>query len=492
MHRFICILLLAAGLLPAGSKATGSLNAYLNWATFNNAQGQSYFETYLTVSGHSIIFTKNPDNKFQSKVNIVAIFTQGNDTIKFNNYNLRSTEIDDTTKNKPDVIDVERYWLKKGVYTLQLTLKDVNNPVGRALSVKQKVNVGFDMDSVRISDVEFLQSYTVSQNKGILDKRGYDMVPYVFTTYPEELNQIKFYSEVYNGYKMVGPHQKFIVKYFIESAVTEVKITDFSVTSVQMADTVNPILGGFNIADLPSGAYRLRVEVRDKDNNLKATRAFNFWRHNPFAEMSMKSLAAVSIANTFVAKMNNEDTLIEYIHYLTPIANYSEKDFAESKELERNDITLLRQYFYNFWLSRSPNNPEGEWNRYLVQVLAVNRTFATHNLKGYQTDRGRVYLHYGAPNQKVKSDMTPTTLPYEIWEYYKLPDGQIDAKFVFYNPDLVTNDFVLIHSTARGELNNGAWQLMLNSTWGQPGSVDQMNLPDPYGENTLDNYNNPR
>jgi hypothetical protein len=138
-------------------------------------------------------------------------------------------------------------------------------------------------------------------------------------------------------------------------------------------------------------------------------------------------------------------------------------------------------------------DPAGEWAKYYEKVKYVNKQFTSYTKKGYETDRGRVYLQYGgAPNQRVISPLTPTNYPYEIWEYYRLPDGEVDKKFVFYESSLSTNDYELLYSDARGEIQTPQWQLVLNSRSGQFNNVDQTNIPDVFGENTLDDFSNPR
>jgi hypothetical protein len=59
------------------------------------------------------------------------------------------------------------------------------------------------------------------------------------------------------------------------------------------------------------------------------------------------------------------------------------------------------------------------------------------------------------------SDESYGTVPYEIWHYYKLKN-QSNRKFVFANPDLVLNDYALIHSDAIGELSNPNWRSKLS------------------------------
>jgi len=491
MRRGSYILLLAALVFSNASFATGRLIAYLSCASFNASSGRSYIETYINVVGQTATFVKDSAGGYEAKVNVRVTFLKGDSIIAADNYSLHSPQIKDTSK-KPDFIGEQRYWLPKGDYSVQVTLKDMNDKNAKSLTGKQDVPVGFSADSLKISDVEFLQSYVASNAKGAMYKNGYEMVPYIYNYYPEDVNQLKFYTEVYNANKIIGQHEKFILQYFIESEPDKVKLPDFNSVSVQQADTVISLLGGFNITNLPSGSYSLTVQVADKNNTIKATRSFNFIRHNPHTEMSMKNLAAVNTTNTFVTKMIDKDSLVENIRCLWPISGIGERDFEDSKSLPETDITLLRQYFYNFWKSRSDTNPERAWKDYHLQVIAVNKSFGAMGIKGYHTDRGRVYLQYGAPNHRVQSDMNPTSYPYEIWEYYKLPDGEVDKKFVFYEPNLVDNYYVLLHSTANHEVHQRQWQILLSSRTGQTGGIDQDTYTEPFGENALDEFNDPR
>jgi len=206
----------------------------------------------------------------------------------------------------------------------------------------------------------------------------------------------------------------------------------------------------------------------------------------------MKDLNKIDIAGTFVmAITTKKDTLLEDVRCLYPIANTDELSFFNEIHAG-TDTTLLRRFLYNFWVIHSPANPGQGWIDYYKQVKFVNKLFGTINKKGYQSDRGRVYLQYGAPDQRDKETMNPLSYPHEIWEYYKMKDGQVDKKFVFYEPSLATNDFILLHSTARGEVQNSQWQLVLYGQTTGPYDVDQNQATDPSGENNLDEFSNPR
>jgi hypothetical protein len=77
-------------------------------------------------------------------------------------------------------------------------------------------------------------------------------------------------------------------------------------------------------------------------------------------------------------------------------------------------------------------------------------------------------MKYGAPSDYVTVETDPNAPPYEIWFYNQFPQTkQNNVKFVFYNPSLVSNGFIMLHSNARGEINNPRWEVELYRDSGQ-------------------------
>jgi GWxTD domain-containing protein len=479
-------LLLSGEVLYAQPKI---LTAYHGYASYSTPSGQTYVENYLTIIGNTIKLERNKNNKYQGKVQVQVTYSQGDSVKKSSIYNVLSPEVEDTLK-AIDFIDVQRYWLSKGLYNFQLKIEDLNDSAHKVVTLKGKIYIGYSSDTLCVADAEFLQSYSAAKVGDLLSKSGYDMEPYVYDFYPVSVTKLSFYSEIYNLAKVIG-QQKIVLKYYIESSDNHTPLYEFNNVSVQMADTVNPVLGSFNIEKLPSGNYNLVISALDKTNKILVSRRYNFIRNNPNIELSAKDLAVVRVDGSFVDKMNNKDSLADDIKSLWPIAGLRERGFIEANGMANSNILLLKQYFYNFWISRDPANPQEAWLKYYKQVLAVNKSFKTFSVKGYATDRGRVYLQYGAPNLRTRSDLNPASYPYEIWEYYKLQDGQVDVKFVFYEPTLSTNNYELLHSTAKGEIHNRQWQIILYGTSGRPTDIDQNKVTDPMGEDILNNYSTP-
>jgi len=472
----------------SASSYAGNPTAYLNFASFSTPAGQNYLETYLSVVGSSLKFVKNANNKYVGKAHVTITFKMGDSVVTSANFNVVSPEITDTLI-RPNFIDAHRFWLKKGNYTLLFTLDDPNDNSHKTVSGKQPVHTGYPSDTINISDAEFLASYTPSNNPSAYNKCGFDMIPYVFSDYPQSVKKLVFYCEIYNTAKFV-PREKLTVKYAIEDdADYAVNLSPNNTNTISLsaerdADTIIPFMAQLPLDNLPTGNYFLVVSVADINNHILAKHKYSFTRENSGVKSTL-------IPAGFAPYMANRDTLEESIHCLAPISNGPEKDYVLSDSLKWVNITELKRFFYNFWVAHDSANPLEGWQKYLANVLKVKNSFSVRGIKGYKTDRGRVYLEYGAPNQRVVEKNNPETYPYEIWQYYRLTDGQTNVKFVFYAPAIETNNYELLHSTAIGEIKNSAWQTVLYSRNGTPADIDQKTIPDNIGEDVNDQYNNP-
>lgn len=128
----------------------------------------------------------------------------------------------------------------------------------------------------------------------------------------------------------------------------------------------------------------------------------------------------------------------------------------------------MKNFIVDFWQRRAADtaNPLNMWASYYKNVQQVMVLFKCGKQKGYYSDRGRVYLQYGAPSQRTQQNNENNTFPYEIWQYYRTTDqvnGQFfsNRKFVFVNRMLGDDCFMLVHSDMRGEVNNPRWQFEL-------------------------------
>src|SRR6185369_2474074 len=91
------------------------------------------------------------------------------------------------------------------------------------------------------------------------------------------------------------------------------------------------ILSEFDISQLPSGNYKLVVELRDKNNQLLGFNESYFQRSNMEATLSMGKIENIRVDNTFVSKMTNHDEVVENLACLHPICNAVETIWLENQ-----------------------------------------------------------------------------------------------------------------------------------------------------------------
>ena len=124
----------------------------------------------------------------------------------------------------------------------------------------------------------------------------------------------------------------------------------------------------------------------------------------------------------------------------------------------------MQRFLYNFWLKRNTNDPNFSFNEYLKHVKYVNEEFSFGNIAGYKTDRGRVYLKYGAPNSRIKENFQKNTKPFEVWHYYKI-GNESNRKFVFSSKSTSMDDMKLVLSNVKGETSDNEWLMRFGENY---------------------------
>jgi len=456
----------------------GNIWAFLSYATFDSPEGP-YIETYLSVDAKSVLFLEQENGKFMGTVNIVMTFKQNDEIKAFKKYELKSPEVTDTINRDFEFIDQQRFLLPNGKYDFEIVLIDQNEPVD-AKPYAQTVTINYPAEKPAVSGIELVKKYTRSDNPSEINKSGFDLVPYVYSFYPVREGKLIFYCEIYNMDKAVGEGQKYLVSYFVETLENGQTVKGLGKNKKETAKNINVLLAELNINNLPTGNYNLIVEARDQQNQVVGARKFFFQRSNPYAKMTLDDLTMFDATSSFVDKFTNIDTLREYVNSTYPISSALEKSFLKGNR-KTADMEILQQYFLGFWQRRNPNDPEKLWKEYKYQVEVAEHNFGTPVKRGYQTDRGRVFLQYGPPNVRSERYNEPSNYPYEIWQYYSLVN-QTNRKFVFYSPDMVTSDFFLLHSDAIGELNNPRWQIDLRSRVYQTVDITETQVINSWGD----------
>ena len=389
---FFGVILLVLISLTTSAK---SIQAFLSYSTFYSPEDGPYVETYLSIAANSINFVKNDNNKYQGKVEITLIFKNGDEIIDHKKINLKSPEIADSANKYFSFLDVQRFQLDNGKYTLEFKIKDLNSDIP-PLEATDEIMIDYTTTEVQVSGIEFVESYERTTEENILSKSGLDFVPYPLGFFSKYQNKLSFYVEIYNTKKHLGEDNKYLLKAYIQSYEKKKTMNKFYYQKIVETNTVEPFFHEFPIEELPSGNYNLIVEAVNKENELLTKNYIFFQRSNPELDKKPIDFRNVNIENTFVAKYRDVDSLENHIKCLIPIASPREQ-YTIADLTSQDSLEIYQKFFYHFWVIRNEANPKSDWMAYKEKVDLVNKNFSSQIFEGFETDRGIVYLKYGPP-----------------------------------------------------------------------------------------------
>ena len=188
------MLLFATVAIAQNKKA---LNSYISYATFNlpGENATPYVETYITFDKGSLAYVKNADGQFSATVNVTVMFKQGESVKNFGKYSLSSPSVADTTGISGFFMDMQRYSLPNGTYTLEVVLEDENNKSEKPFRAEDQLVMDFP-DKFCFSSIIGLESYSKAAADSENSKNGYNLIPMIMPYYPESMNKLTFYTEI--------------------------------------------------------------------------------------------------------------------------------------------------------------------------------------------------------------------------------------------------------------------------------------------------------
>lgn len=479
---FVLLIMLCA---TASSMGQG-MKLMLNHKAYCTDKIQPYIEFTFRIGGNTVVYALNEEQRYEAEV-LINVDVIQNDEVKYNLHYILGSETfaDSVVGGRPDFGDVRNLPVENGDYYLSFSFKDLH---GDTTGIKyiDYISVHFPKDSICTSGIDLLSDVRTAEPGDLYAKYGFSLTPLFYNYAGENVYNLPFVMEVYNTERFIGKGKQFLAKCYIEFLGNHRLASPQSMQILKVKTApVALVFGRFDIYQLPSGNYNVVTEILDADSTVLCVNRCFFQRSNPGMSLRLESYNDVVVDNTFASAITDKKQLEDYVASLYPIASNMERDFFD-KRMKKISFDMLQKFFYSFWLTRNPNDPEGEWLSYQKKVDFVQKTFGSNLVKGYRTDRGRVYLQYGPPNDIKDAPFDPATYPYQVWHYYYLQD-QNNVKFVFWCPAEVTNDYELLHSDKIDEHHDPSWQMKLIKRIHQQENY-QITKPENYFGNEMDNY----
>ncbi|MGA0255791.1 MAG: GWxTD domain-containing protein [Rhodothermales bacterium] len=344
-----------------------------------------------------------------------------------------------------------------GEYELQIRVPEDPSLDRVGVEMRRDVLVpDFSEDGlVGISDVTLASSIEQSPDRdNVFWKNGLLIRPNANQLFGSGLNTLFYYAEVYNLDQVESSNGTYTAFAYLSDANLPQPMAQYQRRTSRTLRSPDVLVGTFNIRELPSGSYFLRIAILNEDNESIAEQSRKFFVYNPAVERESQ---VVSLEESFetsqYARMTEEelDRMAEHVDVISTD--------AERRRLRSiRDQDERRRFFMQFWTVRdpNPNTPVNEYqDEFYSLIQYANDRYTNSFSEGWQTDRGRTLIRFGTPTAIDPHLFDRGFDPYEIWEYNNIP-GEGQAQFIFADLDGF-GSFELVHSTVTGERKSTNW-----------------------------------
>ena len=446
------LIFVSTGLFGQELHPAGPFYLNFDYARFRYSDRSNYLEVYYAFQPRDLTYSwSEADSAFTGAVKLWLTIRDpktGSDIIK--KHALLTVQVEDTLSPA-----YRRYFISQSGYEMPFGEFEIAVLAVDSLQEARRDSIRLPLQIIPFptrasaSDLELcgmVQSSSDTAND--FYKNSLLVIPNPTLVFGLLTNPVLFYYlELYN----ILPE----VPYAVESAIYDSKgnLVRRSIRRRTYASPNAVEAGMTNVGTVPTGVYRYQVRLLDQDSQEVLRSVKKFYVLNPGAQRKTQALPTISqaLAKIPVQQLDQEFRYARYLAYKSEIQLYSQLTSPEAK----------RKFLAKFWaevLKGRKYFPSIERSVYLDRVKVVNRKYGSFTKSGWQTDRGRVFLIYGEPDEIERFPSTSESKPYEIWHYYNIENG---VEFIFVDRS-GSGNYELVHSTKRGELQDENWERYLH------------------------------
>ena len=263
---------------------------------------------------------------------------------------------------------------------------------------------------------------------------------------------LSYYEEVYRDGSVAVPWRLRVV------GANDRIIVSTQATEAALASGGGAIAGSIDLGGLPPGSYRLVLVAGGGADTVARTAPFQMAGFEAEREVAAAQQATEpESTDRFASAQEAElDSLFGPLIYLgTP---------GELSVYKGLTLDGKRRFLREFWRKHDPtpatteNDALDAFYRRIAEANVRFREGGAGGVAGWRTDRGRVFIRYGEPDETLKRPSSGPDRPWEAWKYTK--DRQL--KFVFLDLTRLGN-YSLIYTNDRLERNPPDWTKLLSA-----------------------------
>lgn len=453
--------LLLTCLLATTAFAQSSVGYIMDICRFTDLENHPYIEAYISIDGGSVRFVSKAKNKYQGTANVFFTIQKNADKdsayIYVDRFNLLSLETSDTsttTRLAQPFRVLKRIPLEAGKYKVRVEVVDENEKNSIPSIFVNELEIAPSLtDEVSMSEIEYISTAAKAAQEDMFTKNGLEILPFVTNGLYVDKEQLSIYAEIYHANKT------FTTEYYVRTQIKKDNklLPGYSKIVKKAPSEADVHTETFDIKKLPSGtAYFVEIQLlNDKNQVIKSTT-----KRFDVVNIKLAQSIALKKDNTGIFDKYSDEELKYHIRTLYHNSTGPEIDLSKTLQTRQDRIN----YLYSYWEKRVQAGMGGSiailWELHRNKIEYCNQNFKSALRAGWETDRGRVTMRYGKPQNIERYPSESTLLPYEVWRYDRL-DAQSNIAFIFYDPDLATNEYALLHSDKYGEPKNPRWRDML-------------------------------
>lgn len=474
-----CLLLLFASFRMLAIEAVVGHTVFYQANPDRGGKLWPYAETYWQIKPNTIHYTTTPEKKIIARIKTDIIFLTDTGILAQDHFILQTTPRENMQElMRHRILELRKYFVAPGKVKMKFHMTDMADTTNR-FSFTDSFNVNPVPNATFFSNIQLLDTIIETDAETAFLKNGRQQVPAVTNFLDEDRSVLHYYIELYRMALTPPSDRPLIRKVLIAKYENEGPYMNFIKTDTITERSSSIISGLFDIRPLSSGNYYLQAILENKFHNVVATETYFFQRLNKHPlvaepdtmqkaattapDTAAENVTIINLKKTFVAKYSLAQVKA-ILKMLLPFSDAAGTR-AITAFLKKPDELYMRYYVYNYFTNINKKDPGKAWKDFSQKITEANKLYSSHGVNGYETDRGFIYLRYGAPTEVVTVENETGSLPYEIWQYNTLTTMDHkdlpDVFFLFYKPNQMMGDYKILHSTVPGEPQNLAWRSFL-------------------------------
>lgn len=430
-----------------------AIEAFVQPCVFFTPNTGAYAEIRLFIHPKGFVAEKQTDSLISIRAELTFMLRREGSIIRAEKMMLSAPP----AKSPGPLLHQLRWSVEPGRYELETRIADDRDST-RELTLINEFEVRPKTSSPMLSDLQLCAIGKASADSSqVLYKNGMYSEPLSYHHLPAGLNLLYVYLESYGA---TAAGDKYVLHFSLarqDSSGLWNLVQEWY--KRRESREVDPYFLQHDVSSQVSGNYRLSVRLMNIRQEIFDEREILYTRENPFWDHLNEKFKTHRMDKAYFDTLS--EPAVDYaIRAMYPLMSSLDRsvlnDLFRKQKLEEK-----RLFLFGYWSEKS-DTARASLDAYLQLAGYVDQLFYSGFGRGFETDRGYIYLKYGRPDEVIAEDKDNGAFPYEIWKYAKIGStGQTNVKFLFYNPDLAGSDFRLLHSTARGERENKRWEIEL-------------------------------